>query len=240
MRRADRLFQIVQIIRGRRLTTAAQLAQRLEVSERTVYRDVADLQHQGVPIEGEAGVGYRLGQGFDLPPLMFTADEARALVASVRMAQVWQDPALAQASQLALGKILSVLPPAARTAAQSMAVYAPPLGLEPVVQATLQTLREAAQARHKVQVSYCDAADAMTQRTLRPLGCFYWGKVWTLAAWCETRHDFRSFRLDRIVRVDLLQDANRPFVDEPGKTLADYLRSTAPAGAIAQLQAGGV
>jgi predicted DNA-binding transcriptional regulator YafY len=240
MRRADRLFQIVQIIRGRRLTTAAQLAQRLEVSERTVYRDVADLQHQGVPIEGEAGVGYRLGQGFDLPPLMFTEDEARALVASVRMAQVWQDPQLAQASQLALGKIFSVLPPAARTAAQSMAVYAPPLGLEPAVQATLQALREAVQARHKVHVSYCDAADAMTQRTLRPLGCFYWGKVWTLAAWCETRQDFRSFRLDRIARVELLQDANRPFVDEAGKTLADYLRSAAPAGAIAQLQAGGV
>jgi biotin operon repressor len=110
MRRADRLFQIVQLIRGRRLSTAAYLAQRLEVSERTVYRDIADLQHQGVPIEGEAGVGYRLGVGFDLPPLMFTEDEARALVASVRMAQVWQDPALAQASLVALGKILSVLP----------------------------------------------------------------------------------------------------------------------------------
>ena len=81
MRRADRLFQIVQLIRGRRLTTAAFLAQRLEVSERTIYRDVADLQHQGVPLEGEAGVGYRLGAGFDLPPLMFTHDEARALVA---------------------------------------------------------------------------------------------------------------------------------------------------------------
>ena len=80
MRRADRLFQIVQLIRGRRLSTAAYLAQRLEVSERTVYRDIADLQHQGVPIEGEAGVGYRLGQGFDLPPLMFSEDEARALV----------------------------------------------------------------------------------------------------------------------------------------------------------------
>lgn len=82
MRRADRLFQLVQIIRGRRLTTAAFLAQRLEVSERTVYRDVADLQHQGVPIEGEAGVGYRLGAGFELPPLMFTQDEASALVAA--------------------------------------------------------------------------------------------------------------------------------------------------------------
>ena len=140
MRRADRLFQIVQLIRGRRLTTAAHLAQRLEVSLRTVYRDIADLQHQGVPIEGEAGVGYRLGAGFDLPPLMFTHDEARALVASVRMAQVWQDPALAQAAEVALGKILSVLPTAARVAAQAMAVYAPPIGLEPAVQTTLQTL----------------------------------------------------------------------------------------------------
>jgi predicted DNA-binding transcriptional regulator YafY len=106
MRRADRLFQIVQLIRGRRLTTAAYLATRLEVSGRTVYRDVADLQQQGVPIKGEAGVGYRLGPGFDLPPLMFTPEEAGALLASVRMAQIWQDPALAAASTTALGKIL--------------------------------------------------------------------------------------------------------------------------------------
>ena len=154
MRRADRLFQIVQLIRGRRLSTAAYLAQRLEVSERTVYRDIADLQLQGVPIEGEAGVGYRLGPGFNLPPLMFSVDEARALVASVRMAQVWQDPVLAQASLVALGKILSVLPATARTAAQSMAVYAPPSGLEPAVQANLQTLREAAQDHRKVDMTY--------------------------------------------------------------------------------------
>jgi predicted DNA-binding transcriptional regulator YafY len=235
MRRADRLFQIVQLIRGRRLTTAAHLAQRLEVSERTVYRDVADLQHQGVPIEGEAGVGYRLGQGFDLPPLMFTADEARALVASVRMAQVWQDPALAQASQVALGKILSVLPAAARVAAQSMAVYAPPSGLEPAVQATLQTLREAVQAHRKVCVHYRDAADQSTERTLRPLGCFYWGKVWTLAAWCETRHGFRSFRVDRMAQVHALEGPQGQFRDESGKTLSDYLRSAAPPNIQAQL-----
>ena len=228
MRRADRLFQIVQLIRGRRLTTAAFLAQRLEVSERTVYRDVADLQHQGVPIEGEAGVGYRLGAGFDLPPLMFSHDEARALVASVRMAQVWQDPALAQASQVALGKILSVLPLAARVAAQSMAIYAPPVGLEPAVQATLQTLREAAQAHRKLQFSYTDAAQAESQRTVRPLGCFYWGSVWTLAAWCEQRADFRSFRLDRIGQVQILEGTAGVFRDEVGKTLADYLRRAAP------------
>jgi predicted DNA-binding transcriptional regulator YafY len=227
MRRADRLFQIVQLIRGRRLTTAAFLAQRLEVSERTVYRDVADLQHQGVPIEGEAGVGYRLGAGFDLPPLMFTHDEARALVASVRMAQVWQDPALARASQVALGKILSVLPTAARVAAQSMAVYAPPIGMEPTVQATLQTLREAAQAHRKLRLQYSDAQGQPSERTVRPLGCFYWGKVWTLVAWCEARQAFRSFRIDRMAEVQAVEGAGGVFRDEPGKTLAEFLREVA-------------
>ena len=235
MRRADRLFQIVQLIRGRRLSTAAFLAQRLEVSERTVYRDIADLQHQGVPIEGEAGVGYRLGQGFDLPPLMFSVDEARALVASVRMAQVWQDPALAQASLVALGKILSVLPATARAAAQSMTIYAPPSGLEPAVQVTLQTLREAAQDHRRIQMIYRDASDQLTERTVRPLGCFYWGKVWTLAAWCETRDGFRSFRLDRMQRVQRLGDPAGQFKDEQGKTLADYLRAAAPPDVRAQL-----
>ena len=221
MRRADRLFQIVQLIRGRRLTTAAHLAQRLEVSERTIYRDVADLQHQGVPIEGESGVGCRLGSGFDLPPLMFTHDEARALVASVRMAQAWQDPAMAQAAEVALGKIMSVLPPAARAAAQAMAVYAPPIGLEPAVQATLQTLREAVQARRKLLLDYSDVSGQPSQRVVRPLGCFYWGKVWTLAAWCESREAFRNFRLDRIAGVKILDSI---FRDEAGKTLADFLR----------------
>ncbi|MBI4740460.1 MAG: YafY family transcriptional regulator [Betaproteobacteria bacterium] len=237
MRRADRLFQIVQLIRGRRLTTAAFLAQRLEVSERTVYRDVADLQHQGVPIEGEAGMGYRLGAGFDLPPLMFTADEARALMASVRMAQAWQDPVMAQASQVALGKILSVLPPAARAAAQSMAVYAPPMGLEPAVQTTLQVLRETAQEHRKIQIQYRDGARALTVRTLRPLGCFYWGKIWTLAAWCENRADFRTFRLDRVEQVHAVDGKSETYCDEPGKTLADYLRAVVPPDAHAKLAA---
>jgi predicted DNA-binding transcriptional regulator YafY len=235
MRRTDRLFQIVQLIRGRRLTTAAFLANRLEVSERTIYRAVADLQHQGVPIEGEAGVGYRLGPGFDMPPLLFTVDEARALVASVRMAQVWQDPALAQASQVALGKIFSALPTASRIAAQSMAVYAPPGGLDPLVQATLQTLREAAQAQRRVRVHYEDASGQSTLRIVRPLGCFYWGKVWTLAAWCEVRDGFRSFRLDRVARVCLVDGRNGQFKDESGKRLVDYLRSAAPAGVQAKL-----
>lgn len=221
MRRADRLFHIIQLIRGRRLTTAAYLAQRLEVSERTIYRDVADLQLQGVPIEGEAGVGYRLGAGFDLPPMMFTHDEAKALVASVRMAQAWLDPALATGAEDALGKILSVLPVEARVAAEALAVYAPQGGLSEPAQRTLQTLREAAQDRRKVFINYRDVSDQPSERTVRPLGCFYWGKVWTLAAWCERRNDFRSFRVDRVTYVRQLEDR---FRDEPGRTLADLAR----------------
>ena len=221
MRRADRLFHIIQLIRGRRLTTAAYLAGRLEVSERTIYRDIADLQLQGVPLEGEAGVGYRLGAGFDLPPMMFTQDEAKALVASVRMAQVWLDSALAQGAQDALGKILSVLPVDARVAAEALAVYAPQGGLPESAQRTLQTLREAVQERRKVFINYRDLSEKASERTLRPLGCFYWGKVWTLAAWCEQRSDFRSFRVDRVTYVRSLEDR---FRDEPGRTLADLAR----------------
>src|SRR5258705_6001599 len=128
MRRADRLFQLVQLIRGRRLSTADYLAARLEVSVRTVYRDVADLQLQGVPIEGEAGVGYRMNAGFDLPPLMFTHAEAQALVAAVRVAQPRIDAALGSHAESALSKIPAVLPRAARAAAESLRASAPPVG----------------------------------------------------------------------------------------------------------------
>lgn len=221
MRRADRLFQIVQLIRGRRLSTAAFLAERLEVSARTIYRDVADLQHQGVPIEGEAGVGYRLGAGFDLPPLMFSQGEANALVAAARLAQAWLDTGLAREVEGALGKILSVLPPAARVAAEAQALYAPAVGLGPRALTTLQALREAVHTRNMVHIDYADVQGRPTQRRLRPLGCFYWGKVWTLSAWCELRGDFRGFRIDRIVDLVVLE---QQFRQEPGKTLADMLR----------------
>ena len=115
MRRADRLFQIIQFIRRHRLTTAAALAKALEVSERTVYRDIRDLVHSGVPIEGEAGVGYMLRKGFDLPPLMFTATEIEALVLGTRVVQSWADPALAKAAGAALDRIAISLPDALRT-----------------------------------------------------------------------------------------------------------------------------
>ena len=221
MRRAERLFQIVQLIRGRRLSTAGFIAERLEVSERTVYRDVAELMAQGVPIEGEAGVGYRMNAGFDLPPLMFTKDEAQALVASVRLAQPRLDVALARQAEGALSKILAVLPPAARAAAESLALYAPAIGIDDVTRQRLEVLRVATEARQKLRIDYLDAKEQTSQRTVRPLGSFYWGAVWTLAAWCETRVGIRSFRVDRIQALQVLDER---FRDEPGKTLADLFR----------------
>ena len=221
MRRAERLFQLIQLIRGRRLSTAHWLAERLQVSERTVYRDVAELLLQGVPIEGEAGVGYRMRVGFDLPPLMFTKDEAQALVASVRIAQPRLDAALAAQAEGALSKIMAVLPAAARAAAEGLAVYAPPVGMDDVTRRYLEMLRVAAESRHKLRLHYLDLKGSRSERTVRPLGCFYWSAVWTLAAWCETRADFRSFRVDRIADLQVLDER---FAPEPGKGLADLLR----------------
>jgi predicted DNA-binding transcriptional regulator YafY len=222
MRRADRLFQLVQLVRGRRLSTAEWLAGRLEVSLRTVYRDVADLQHQGVPIEGEAGVGYRMRAGFDLPPLMFTTGEAKALVACVRLAQPRLDTALARDADDALTKILGVLPAAARAAAEGLAVYAIDLGgLDIATRERLKVLREAFEARRVLRLDYDSLDSVRSERRVRPLGVFFWDAVWTLAAWCELRNDFRNFRVDRIVAVQVLDER---FRDEAGKTLADLFR----------------
>ena len=220
MRRADRLFRIVQLLRGRRLSTAAWLAEKLEVSVRTVYRDVADLQAQGVPIDGEAGVGYRLVSGFDLPPLMFTTLEAQALVAAVRLAQSRLDRALALAAEDALGKIIGVLPPAARAAAEALPLFAAPWPTDQVSIERLGVLRDAASMRRRIRFDYEDAQGAPTSRIARPLGCYHWQAVWTLAAWCEHRIAFRSFRIDRMRTLDVLD----VFPDEPGRTLPDFLR----------------
>ena len=165
-----------------------------------------------------------LFRSFDLPPLMFTQDEAKALVAAVRIAQIGLDADLAHQAEAALSKILSVLPAAARAAAESQAVYAPLntlTGLDTATRQRLADLRVATQMQRKVQITYQDLQNKTSQRILRPLGCFYWGKVWTLAAWCETKTDFRNFRMDRIQSYDVLDIG---FKQEAGKTLADFLR----------------
>lgn len=231
MRPASRLFQIVQLIRGRRLTTAGWLAERLALSERTVYRDIAQLQAQGVPIEGEAGVGYRLGAGFTLPPLMFSQAEAQALVACVRVAQPRLDPELAAAAELALSKVAGVLPPAQRSAAEGLALHAVDGRLDERTRLRLQTLRQAIEAKRKLQLHYRDLREQASRRCVRPLGCFYWDAVWVLGAWCEERSALRNFRVDRIEALEVLEER---FREEPGRCLADLLRAECAPGAPAQ------
>ena len=210
MRRADRLFQIVQYLRGGRLTTAARLAETLEVSERTIYRDIADLQASGVPIDGEAGVGYVMRNGYDLPPLMFTRDEIVALVAGARLIRAWGGAAMARAAEEALVKIESVLPDAERARANQVEIHAIAQEMTPQVRLRIDEIEHAVEERRRLALAYIDAEDRTTERTVRPLGLWFWGKVWTLVAWCELRNDFRMFRLDRITRMDNDGEVFRP------------------------------
>ena len=222
MRRADRLFQIVQKLRRRRVTTAAQLAAALGVSERTIYRDVVDLSASGVPILAEAGVGYALAKGFDLPPLMFTRDEVEALVLGARIVRAWADPALARAAEEALAKVENVLPESVKRRIPDAEVFAPDFHVDPEQRARLQPLREAIGERRKLRLVYLDGGAQSTERVVRPLGLFFWGARWTLGAWCELRDGFRNFRADRMERCDVLAET---FALEPGKTLADLFRA---------------
>src|SRR2546421_8380910 len=143
MRRADRLFQIVQFLRGRRLTTAAFLADRLGVSLRTVYRDVRDLSLSGVPVEGEAGVGYRLKAGFDVPPLMFTLDEIESLAVGARMVEAWGGPVLAESARTAMEKIVAALPAERRIAVEKTRLYAPAFHIDKASMGRLEAVRDA-------------------------------------------------------------------------------------------------
>jgi predicted DNA-binding transcriptional regulator YafY len=221
MRRADRLFQIVQYLRGRRLTTAAQLAEWLQVSARTVYRDIQDLERTGVPIEGEAGVGYRLRPEFDLPPLMFTFPEIEALVAGARMISSWGSPQLKQASELALAKIAAALPEPRRIELERTRLYA--LNFSgPAVGGVIDTLRHVIAGRMVTLLDYRDAGGQPSSREVWPLGLYFWGHVWSLAAWCELRQGFRNFRLDRIVTA---VSTERQHPDQAGRRLEDFVRA---------------
>ena len=224
MRRADRLFQIVQIVRGRRLSTAEFLAERLEVSVRTVYRDVAALQAQGVPIDGAAGVGYRMRAGFDLPPLMFSEQEIEALVLGARIVESWADAELAAAATDVIAKVEAVIPDRLRAYMANTALLAPPHHYIVPITFDLAELRRALRGQLKVHFRYCNALEEASERTVRPLSLAYFGPVWMLAAWCELRNDFRAFRPDRIEKLAVLEET---FKAERGKTLRDFLERMA-------------
>jgi predicted DNA-binding transcriptional regulator YafY len=218
VRRADRLFKLVELLRSRRFATAEQLAADLEVSKRTIYRDIRDLELSGVPIRGEAGVGYQLERGYELPPLTFTAAEIEALVLGVRMVESWGDPDLASSARSAMARIAAGLPPALRTLLIETPLFAPGYRRAPE---HLAPWRRAINGRRKVRVDYVDARGEQTDRILRPLALYFWGKTWTVGAWCELRSAYRNFRTDRVDGVAAIDET---FDGRDGVDLQGYLK----------------
>ncbi|MDP2561606.1 YafY family protein [Psychrobium sp. 1_MG-2023] len=218
MRRADRLFQIIQLLKNRRLTTASLLAEVLEVSTRTIYRDIQDLIANGIPVEGEAGVGYLLREEVDVPPLMFNEQELESIQVGLRMVEAWAGSELASAAKQAMIKVSAVLPQELQSFNSLM--FAPDFYSESLEFKHLDGLRRATKKRHYITINYTDAKENQTQRRVRPLAIHLWRGAWTLLTWCELRHDFRNFRIDRI--IDFVT-SEATFSHTPGQELADFI-----------------
>jgi predicted DNA-binding transcriptional regulator YafY len=199
MSRSIRLLGLLQAMRGRhRPVTAAQLAKELEVSERTIYRDVADLMVRGAPIEGEAGVGYILRPGLFLPPLMLSEVEVEAILLGLRYVDQRGDDVLQAAASVALAKITAVLPPQAQAQIMNPLSTPGPSSTLPNTGAPLGELRTAIRSQSRLDITYEDEQDRRTQRVVWPVLLSFMDRARVLAAWCELRQDFRTFRTDRI------------------------------------------
>lgn len=204
MSRAQRLLDLLQLLRNHRYpVTAQQLASQLNISTRTLYRDIATLQQQGAEIVGEAGLGYVLRAGYTLPPLMFSAQELSALVLGSRWVAKRTDPQLAAAAETALSKIAGVLPAALRQQLDLSALLVGPGTVAHHVLPELASLRDAIERQFIVQLDYQDAEQSSSSRRVWPLAIAWFDQVQMLAAWCELREDFRHFRFDRITRLEI-------------------------------------
>lgn len=225
MRRADRLFLIIHALRGRRTALQARaLAQTLGVSLRTIYRDVADLQVSGIPIEGEAGVGYVLRKGSDIPPLRFSASELEALVVGSRFVRAFAGTRLAQSAQSALLKIEVVLPVELRERSARTRIFAPVWRDQhrDDFAALIDQLHAAIVGNQVLHVDYRDENGSASTREIEPLCLAFWGGKWTLGAWFRLRQDFRNFRPDRIAASTARGER---FVETSGRNLDAYLKA---------------
>lgn len=222
MRRADRLFQIIQVLRGSaRPVTAAMLAAELEVTVRTVYRDVADLIAQRVPIRGEAGIGYVLDSDYDMPPLMLSAYELEAAVLGAQWVADRGDPGLARGARDLLAKIAGVVPDHLRPFIAEPSVGAAPARTASLDGLDMARLRAAIRAGCKVRIRYRDEAGRASERVVWPVIVGYADTVRLLAAWCEWRRAFRHFRTDRIEAAAFLDER---FGRRPGDLRRDWKR----------------
>ena len=209
MRRADRLFQIIQILRRTtQPATAAALAEELEVSKRTVYRDVSDLMAQRVPIEGSAGLGYVLASDYDMPPLMLTPDEIEAVVLGAQWVAGHSDKVLSNAARDVVAKIATVVPENLRPYIIEPSVGIKPAIEEPEDRIDTTSLRSAIRNGLKLRLRYRSEAGKATDRTVWPVILGYAETSRLLVAWCEFRQDFRHFRTDRIIDFQVLDESN--------------------------------
>ncbi len=219
--RTLRLFKILDWLRSQKYPISAErLADEMDVSIRTIYRDMVTLQQMGAPIRGEGGIGYQIEKGYFLPPLHFDADELDAVVLGIRMAAARGDTPMADAASRALGKITSVLSDERRNADQPLLAVGNDASRP--VRDRIGPLRAAIRERHKVEMDYLDLKDVQTSRTLRPLGLTAFENVWVLTAWCEARDGFRNFRMDRIKSCRI---TTATFPWERGREFADYLKT---------------
>jgi predicted DNA-binding transcriptional regulator YafY len=208
MRRADRLFDILRILRAApQPVTAAAIADQLEVTVRTVYRDIVTLQARRIPIEGAAGIGYVLKRGFDLPPLMFTEDEAEAIAVGVRMLARTGDPGLLKAAESVLSKVTLVVPDLLRDYLNTAPVYVSKSGAPVPAQRDLPaTIRHAIRDGRKMRITYEDGHGRRSVRVIQPFAVAYYVEATLICAWCEMRNDIRHFRTDRVVAADVLDE----------------------------------
>lgn len=203
MNKAERLFHLTTLLKARRTAiTAEALAEKLDVSVRTVYRDIQALIVSGIPIEGEAGVGYLLNPGFEVPPLMFNNEELQALLVGIRMVKAFTDPELSSAATQAEDKILSVLPDHLKRYAENQPYCVPVLDRDDALRQRHLNIRHACERKNKLAIGYTDEKAQCSDRVIWPLGLVSWGDRWTLVAWCELRQDYRHFRFDRIVELN--------------------------------------
>jgi predicted DNA-binding transcriptional regulator YafY len=207
MRRADRLFDVIQILRtAKGPITAATIAQRMEITTRTVYRDIASLQASHVPIEGAAGIGYILRRGYDLPPLMFSTEEADAIAVGMRLLHRLRDPDLALAAERVLAKIAVILPDRIRFSVKDAPFYISEGSNRVPDHINLSDIRSAIRDRNQLRLSYQDGVGSTSDRTIWPIALVYYVDVTVLAAWCALREDYRHFRVDRMQSLTVLDD----------------------------------
>ncbi|UKK92935.1 YafY family transcriptional regulator [Brucella pseudogrignonensis] len=218
-----RLFSLLDRLRSASTPVSAEvLADMLEVSPRTIYRDMATLVAMGAPVRGEAGLGYQLEKGYFLPPLHFDADELEAIMLGVRLVMARGDGDLGAAAQRVSGKISSTMQAGAGDRYKNLPLRAVSKLTEEHSKANLHLsfLRRAVRDRVVVTLEYLDLKDNITERIVRPLGLTMFDAVWLLTGWCESRNDFRNFRLDRISKVET---AGRVFRHQKGQRFEDYL-----------------